>query len=342
MSEKKRITLDDVARLAGVSAITVSRALRRPSMVSEAVRKRIDSAVSELGYVPNPAARHLATGRSNVIGVLIPSVTNSVFAEVLKGIYAASEPSDYDVQLANTRYCARTEENALRLFASQKPAGLIVSGFDQSAAARALLESLDCPVVQIMETGENPVDACVGFSHFHAAQAATRHLLAQGYRRPGFLGARMDPRTRRRFDGFRAEATSAGVFHTDRVMTSPEASSVTKGAEMLQLLLAQAPDVDAIFCNNDDLALGALFHAQRIGLSVPDRLGICGFNDLEVMSAANPSLSSVRTRRFDMGQIALEIVLAKLNGTWSGPAVVDLGYEVMMRQSTMPMCADIG
>ena len=334
MSEKKRITLDDVARLAGVSAITVSRALRRPEMVSEAVRKRIDSAVAELGYVPNPAARHLATGRSNVIGVLIPSVTNNVFSEVLKGIYAASETSPYDVQLANTRYCASTEESALRLFASQKPAGMVVSGFDQTEAARKLLERLDCPVVQIMETGEDPVDVCVGLSHFHAAEAATRHLLAQGYRRPGFLGARMDPRTRRRFAGFRAEAQAAGVFAEGRVVTSTEASSVTKGAEMLRQLMAQAPEVDAIFCNNDDLALGALFEAQRLGLSVPERLGICGFNDLEVMAVANPSLTSVRTRRFEMGRSAIEIILARLDGGWQGPRVVDLGHEVIARQST--------
>lgn len=335
MSENKRITLDDVARLAGVSAITVSRALRRPEMVSEAVRKRIDSAVAELGYVPNPAARHLATGRSNVIGVLIPSVTNSVFAEVLKGIYEASEPSDYEVQLANTRYCAETEENALRLFASQKPAGLVVSGFDQSPAARKLLERLECPVVQIMETGENPVDVCVGFSHFQAAEAATRHLITQGYRTPGFLGARMDPRTQRRFAGFKAEAEAAGVFDANRVVTSPEASSATKGAEMLRQLLTQAPEVDAIFCNNDDLALGALFEAQRMGLKVPQRLGICGFNDLEVMAAANPSLTSVRTRRFEMGKLAIEIILSRLNGAYSGEQVVDLGFEVMVRDSTL-------
>ena len=334
MSENKRITLDDVARLAGVSAITVSRALRRPEMVSEAVRKRIDSAVAELGYVPNPAARHLATGRSNVIGVLIPSVTNSVFAEVLKGIYAASEPSDYEVQLANTRYCAETEENALRLFASQKPAGLVVSGFDQSSAARKLLERLDCPVVQIMETGDNPVDVCVGFSHFHAAEAATRHLISQGYRSPGFLGARMDPRTQRRFAGFKAEAEAVGVFDTNRVVTSIEASSVTKGAAMLRQLMTQAPEVDAIFCNNDDLALGALFESQRMELDVPNRLGICGFNDLDVMAAANPSLSSVQTERFQMGKHAIEIILARLAGTYSGPAIVDLGYKVMARDST--------
>ena len=337
MSENKRITLDDVARLAGVSAITVSRALRRPEMVSEAVRKRIDSAVAELGYVPNPAARHLATGRSNVIGVLIPSVTNSVFAEVLKGIYAVSEPSDYEVQLANTRYCAETEENALRLFASQKPAGLVVSGFDQSPTARKLLESLDCPVVQIMETGEDPVDVCVGFSHFHAAEAATRHLIAQGYQTPGFLGARMDPRTQRRFAGFKAEAEAAGMFDPNRVVTSTEASSATKGAAMLRQVLTQAPEVDAIFCNNDDLALGALFEAQRMGLAVPQQLGICGFNDLEVMEAANPSLTSVRTRRFDMGKLAIEIILSRLAGTYSGARVVELGFEVMARESTRRM-----
>ncbi|RYG93277.1 LacI family DNA-binding transcriptional regulator [Loktanella sp. IMCC34160] len=334
MTKEKRVTLDDVASLAGVSAITVSRALRQPDVVSEKVRARVESAVRRLGYVPNPAARQLASGRSNVIGVVIPSVTNNVFADVLRGIYDGVGEAGYEIQLANTRYAPSLEENALRLFASQKPAGVIVTGFDQSDASADLLAGLACPVVQIMDHGPTPAQMSIGFSHFDAAVAATRHLIDQGYTRLGFLGARMDPRTQKRFNGFRQTAMLAGVYSERRVVTTPEASSVTKGAALLSDLLAIAPEVDAVFCNNDDLALGAVFEARRRRLSVPGELGICGFNDLEMMAAAEPPVTSVRTPRLEMGRRAIEAVLTSLAAGTRDTAAIDLGFEIVAREST--------
>ena len=330
----RRVTLAEVAAQAGVSPITVSRALRRPDTVQPETRARIDAAVAMLGYVPDPAARALATGRSDVIGVLIPSVTNAVFTDVLSGIYDRLAESRFDVQYGITRYDPTIEENLLGVFLRQRPAGLIVAGIDQTEAARRLLDRAGCPVVQLMETGPDPVDMMVGFSHHDAAAAGTRHLIAQGYRRPGFLGARMDPRTQRRFAGFRAEAETAGVFDADRCETTATPSSVGVGADLLRALMARRPDTDAVFCNNDDLALGALFEAMRMGVSVPGSLGICGFNDLEMMSAAEPPLTSVRTNRFEMGARAAEMIRARLEGRDPGPALVDLGTKVQARRST--------
>lgn len=334
MSRKKGITLDDVAKSANVSPITVSRAIRHPEMVSQKVRARVESAVKALGYVPNPAARMLATGRSNVIGVVIPSVTNNVFADVLRGIYGATESTAFEYQIANTRYSPTLEETVLRRFSSQKPAGLVVTGFDQSKEARRLLETFQCPVVQIMEIGENPVDVCVGMAHFDAAKAATAHLLERGYRKLGFLGARMDPRTQRRFDGFHQVAETAGCFSESRVVTTANASSVTLGSQLLSDLLARDPDVDAIFCNNDDLAMGAMFEAQRRRIAIPQQLGICGFNDLEMMAVAYPPLTSVRTARHEIGRRAVEIIAARQAGQNVDERVVDLGFEVVGREST--------
>ncbi|MGR3464411.1 LacI family DNA-binding transcriptional regulator [Limimaricola sp.] len=330
----KRVTLAEVAARAGVSPITVSRALRRPDTVQPDTRARIDAAVSDLGYVPDPAARALATGRSDVIGVLIPSATNAVFTDVLSGIYDRLGESRFDVQYGITRYDPTTEENLLGVFLRQRPAGLIVAGIDQTAAARRLLDRAGCPLVQIMETGPDPVDMMVGFSHHDAAAAATRHLIARGYRRPGFLGARMDPRTRRRFAGFRAEAEAAGLYDPDRSETTEQPSNVGRGAELLRALLTRRPDTDAVFCNNDDLAMGALFEAMRMGVPVPGGLGICGFNDLEMMRVAEPPLSSVRTNRFEMGARAAAMIRARLEGRDPGPALVDLGAEVRARRST--------
>ena len=159
-----KIRLTEVAKLAGVSPITASRFFRNPDALSLSKRERVDSAVKELGYVPNLAARALASHRTEVIGVVIPSLTNNVFADVLRGIYDSSEQSRYSIQLANTRYSILQEEKLLRLFLAQKPAGLIVTGIDQTPESRAILEAVDCPIVQIMEIGDNPVDMMIGTS----------------------------------------------------------------------------------------------------------------------------------------------------------------------------------
>lgn len=333
-SGNNSVTLKDVAESAGVSAITVSRALRRPDLVSKKARERVIAAVERLNYLPDPAASALASARTNVIGVLIPSVTNNVFSAVLSGIYDSLEESRFHLQLGNTRYRVGEEEKLLRIFRSQKPAGLIVSGIDQSETSRAILEDMDCPIVQVMELGASPVDMMVGFSHFEGARAATHHLVEAGYRRIGFLGARMDPRTQRRFDGYRAALEAAGLFDEKLVSTTVTASSITLGGQILGDLLSTAPKADAVFCNNDDIALGALFECQRRRIRVPQDFGIVGFNDLEMMAAAYPALTSVRTFRYEMGRRAVAMLLQTIDGKRPAEPVVDLGFEIMKRTST--------
>ena len=252
-----KVNISDVAREAGVSAMTVSRALRDPDKVSAKTLVKIRAVVDRLGYVPDPAASALAAGKTNVIGVIVPSVTNNVFSDVMRGIYEAAEGSKWQVQLGNSRYSPLEEENLVRTFLSQKPAGLVLSGLDQSEETSKLLMGADCRIVQIMECGPEPFDMMIGFSHADASAAATRHLLENGYRRPGYIAARLDPRSQRRLAGFRAEAERAGVFEASRIVTTPRPSTVTLGCELVADLLSRAPDTDAILCNNDDLALGA-------------------------------------------------------------------------------------
>ena len=329
-----KTTLSDVALAASVSAATVSRALYDPSLVSAGTLARVEKAVADLGYVPNMAARALASRRTNVIGALIPSVTNNVFSDVLRAMYDSIEGTRYQLQLGNTRYSAIEEEKLLRIFLSQRPAGLIVAGFDQSPAARKLLEQADCPLVQIMEAGDDPVDMMVGFSHRRAAYDAVVHLIGQRYRRIGFIGARMDPRTRRRLQGFTDALNEAGLFDEGLIVTTAYPSSTTLGAHLLGDLLGRRPDVDAVFCINDDLAVGALFESQRRRISVPDELGICGFNDFEIMSATHPSLTSVLTNREEMGSRAIEMLIDAIEGRGPNEKLVDIGYTVMAREST--------
>lgn len=332
--KNKSITLKDVGLAAGVSAVTVSRALRDPGQVSSDTLARIERAVAQLGYVPNFAAQALASKSVNVIGALIPSVTNNVFSDVLRGMYNAIEGTGYQLQLGNTRYSPIAEETLLRTFLGQRPAGLIVTGIDQAKTVRDLLRNADRPVVQIMEVGDAPVDMMVGFSHRDAARAAVEHLTASGYRRIAFLGARMDPRTQRRLQGYREAAETAGLLDEDLILTTPKPSSVSMGGYLFGDLITRHPDTDAVFCNNDDVALGALFEAQRRRIAVPQQLGICGFNDLEMMAAAHPSLTSVRTHREDIGAKAIRMVIAASQGERPRDELVDLGFEIIPREST--------
>jgi LacI family gluconate utilization system Gnt-I transcriptional repressor len=200
-----------VAKLAGVSPITASRFFRTPEALSINKRVRVESAAKELGYVPNLAARALASQRTEVIGVLIPSLTNNVFSDVLRGIYDAVDGSRYSIQLANTRYSILQEEKLLRVFLAQKPAGLIVTGIDQTPESRALMEATDCPVVQLMEIGDNPGRHDDRIFARGCLPGAISHLLEQGCRRIGFLGARMDPRVQRRFLGYQQAMKDAGL-----------------------------------------------------------------------------------------------------------------------------------
>ncbi|OAF09997.1 transcriptional regulator [Bradyrhizobium centrolobii] len=335
-----KIRLAEVAELAGVSPITASRFFRNPAALSIAKRARVESAAKELGYVPNLAARALASQRTEVIGVLIPSLTNNVFSDVLRGIYDASEGSRYSIQLSNTRYSILQEEKLLRLFLAQKPAGLIVTGIDQTTESQAMLEASDCPIVQIMEIGPNPVDMMIGFSHYDAARAAIGHLFDQGYNRIGFVGARMDPRVQRRLDGYQAAMKDAGLFDSRLIVATATPTSVTLGGALFTDLLSKAPDIEAVFCANDDLALGVLFECRRREIAVPEQIAIIGFNDLEFMASAVPTLTSVRTNRYEMGRTAATMLIDAIEGRRPEQPVLDLGYRVMERQSSLARRSD--
>ncbi|TPK96416.1 LacI family DNA-binding transcriptional regulator [Mesorhizobium sp. B2-4-12] len=329
-----RPTIADVARKAGVGAITVSRALREPERVSQDLRRQIQAAVDELGYVPDPNARALASARAEVFGVLVPSLTNNVFAEVVRGIYDSLSDSPFRIQLGNTHYSGLEEERLLQVFGSQRPAALVVAGIDQTPASRKLLETAGCPVVQVMETGPDPIDMMVGFSHLDGGRTATQHLIEVGYRRIGFIGARMDPRSQRRLAGYRGAMEKAGLFDPRLITTTPVLSSVSLGRELFRDALAKMPTLDGVFCNNDDIALGVLFECHRAAIDVPKTIGIVGFNDLDMMQVAFPSVTSVRTHRYEIGRRAVAMALAAIAGDRPKERVVDLGFELKRREST--------
>lgn len=330
-----KITLSDVATSAGVSAITVSRALRDPEKVSPTLRSAILKIVEDMGYVPDLAARALASKNSGLVGVITPGLASHVFMAVIRGIEDRVRSSDLRIQYASSDTDGEDQLRQLRFFVSQNPAGLIHVGQMADPAIDELLRRAPCPVVEIMDISRQPSDMAIGVDHCLAAETATRHLLERGYRRIAMLGHAPDFRSRRRLEGYKTVLEAAGLYNPALVMSVDTHSSVGLGCHLLDRLKCDFPDVDAAFCQNDDIALGALFECQRRGLSVPGEFGICGFNDLDYAGFAFPPITSVRIPRYEIGYRAADMII-RAAGTQNGPppGIVDLGFQLIQRGST--------
>ncbi|MEO7223341.1 MAG: LacI family DNA-binding transcriptional regulator [Devosia sp.] len=336
MNTKHRATLSDVASHAGVSPVTVSRAIRHPEMVSEELRKRIDAAVLKLNYIPNHLASALASTRTQIVGVIVPSLTNGVFDDYLGAIQDVLNPAGFQVLVLNVRYSETEEEKAIETLMGYHPEAMIVAGVDQTARSRQLLRNSGVPVVQTMDITDDPIDLNIGLDHGEAGAAAVRFLYAQGHRKIAHLTARGDPRARRRHAGYERQMVEYGLSTTGLVGTTPRISDVTIGGELFSEVLAHHPDVTAVFTCNDDLALGTLFECQRRGIGVPQDVAIIGFNDLDFAGAAVPPLTSVAIERREMGTWSARAILEIIRGGGRRPkqATVDVGFSIKARGST--------
>ena len=328
------MTLDDVARRAGVSTITISRAFRRPDKVAEDLRERIHRIADEMGYVSNRAASSLASARSMNIVVLVPSLRNMVFVETLDGIERALRPKGYQMLLGVTNYASDEEEALVRAYLAFDPDGILLTGLNYRETTRRLLERTRVPVVHMMELSNRDGVYSVGFSQEAAAEAMTRHLLERGRTRVAFVASQLDSRTLARNRGYRDALIQAGLYDSRRELLVPDPSSVALGGILLGRILQQAPDTDAIFFCNDDLAQGGLFECLRRGIDVPGRLAIGGFNDLPSSACTVPALTSVATPRYDVGAQAAHMVLDLIDGRPVARQHLDLGFELKPRGST--------
>jgi len=329
-----RVTLNEVAEAAGVSPITASRALRGQRSVDTVLAERVRTAAAQLGYVPDPAARALASQRSQQIAVLIPLLSNNLFVDVLEAAQAEFAPAGFQMLIGVTHYDPLEEETLLRSHLAHRPAGLLLTGFDRTEAARQLLAASGTPCVHLMENRSGDGAYSVGLSQTEAGAAVTRHLLDSGRRRIAFVGAQLDPRVMQRAEGYRRVLRQAGHWDPALELLTPAPSSLRLGGELLQRLLAEHPDVDGIFFCNDDLAQGGLLAAWRLGVQVPQRLAVVGFNDLAGSDQWVPSLSTVRTPRAEIGRQAARMLLALVRGEPVPQPMLDLGFELVLRQST--------
>jgi len=327
-----RITLSDVAQAAGVSPMTVSRALRGERRVDPALVEKIRAAAARMGYVPDPAARALASQKS--AQVLVPMLSNTLFVDLIESVHKVLFAAGYHALIGVTHYDRAEEEQLLRTYLPMRPAGLLLTGFDRSPAARELVQASKVPCVHLMELGGEPGTPSVGFSQAEAGAAITRHLMERGHKRIAFCAGQLDARVMQRASGYRQALQDAGLHDPALELLWPRPTSMALGAELLDAALRLDPSVDALFFCNDDIAQGALLEALRRGIRVPQQIAIAGFNDLPGSDQMVPPLTTIRTPRGHIGTEGARMLLQLMRGEALPLHSLDLGYELVVRQSS--------
>ena len=325
----------DVARRAGVSVMTVSRCLNEPSKVSEEMRERVAAAVKEIGYVHNRLARSLSSNRSNVIGLIVPSIRNSLFAETITGISDVLSDNGFQLMIADSGPGLAKEEEAIAAFLAQRVAGLALHNTSHTPRVPAMIRQAGIPVVENGNLSATPLDSVVSYSNFEAARAMTLHLSRMGYRHIGFvtLATQENDRVRERRRGFLAALAELGRKPDERlIMERP--SGLAAGVEAMVQMIETVPEVDAIFFAGDVLAIGAVLECQRRGWKVPGRIAIASFDDLDLLRHVNPTVTSIRLPRYEIGKRSAECLLDRIQGRTDDGVSVDLKFEIIQREST--------
>ncbi|WP_298496976.1 LacI family DNA-binding transcriptional regulator [uncultured Maritimibacter sp.] len=310
---KRPLTLRDVSEASGVSEMTVSRVLRNRGDVSDSTREKVLEAAKELGYVPNKIAGALASQRVNLVAVIIPSLSNMVFPEVMTAIADVLDDTPLQPVVGVTNYRADREEKVLYEMLSWRPSGVIIAGLEHSDASKAMLRGAGIPVVEIMDTDGTPIDSAVGISHRRAGRMMAERIISKGYRKIGFLGTKMplDHRARKRFEGFTEALAKAGLEVMDQEFYEG-GSALAKGREMTEAMLKRSPDLDFLYYSNDMIGAGGLLYCLDAGIDVPNRVGLAGFNGVELLKGLPKQLATMDACREEIGRKAAEIIAARV------------------------------
>ncbi len=333
-----RVTLNTVAREAGVSAITVSRYFNQPEQVSPERRERIAAVVAQLGYVPNLVAGGLASARGRIVAMVIPNISGPIFANTIQGFSDTLSRHGYQLLLASSYFSAEQEESAVRAFLGWSPAALVLTSRFHSAGTEKMIAEADIPVVETWDYVPERDPLQIGFSHYEVGVSAARYLHAKGYRRIAFVqnSAAGDFSALERRDGFAATLIELGVqpwvFAPDADLAPFDA-----GKQAMQALMNHATPPDAIFFANDNLAAGGLLAGQRAGLKIPQGCAVLGFGDYPFAEMLLPSLSTIKPPALEIGVLAAKRVLESLGVLPVEDEVVRLnllGCRLIEREST--------
>ncbi len=326
----QRITLDDIATLAGVTKMTVSRYLRTPEKVKPETAERIASVIEEVGYQPDADNPAISSNIVPRIGVLIPSFNNQIFADVLSGIESVTTAHGYQTLVVNYDYDSQREEEQIATVLALNVKALLLTESVHTLRAEKYLKAAKIPVAEVMGLSDNAGRINVGFDNYRAGFDMTAMLLASGKKQIIYFGSMSDIRDEQRYAGYCKAMEEAG-FTVGRIAPN-KVSSVSIGTGMMTLARQMYKEMDAILCTNDDLAVGVLQECLASGISVPQEMAIAGFHGLEIGQIVSPRLASVLTPRFEMGKVATEILIKKIKGL---PTIekVDLHYRLSMGET---------
>jgi LacI family gluconate utilization system Gnt-I transcriptional repressor len=328
------LTLIDVARVAGVSPITVSRALHRPEVVSDATREKVRAAVRATGYVPNMLAGGLASSKSRLVAIFLPTIANSIFADTVQALMDRLAKAGYQTLLGLTGYSAEQEETLLEAVLGRRPDGIVLTGTLHTETSRIRLAQAGIPVVEAWDLSDSPIDMLVGFSHEQVGKAIASHLYEKGYRRFSVISIN-DPRGLRRCNSLIAELKQRGIANVP-VEVLPAPATLEVGREGLCRLLQSDLPPEVVICSSDTVAQGVLAEAASRGINVPGGLAVMGFGDLSSAAHVYPALSTVRVDGARIGKEVAEALLARFQAAPDerGPIRVDTGFSLVERAST--------
>jgi LacI family gluconate utilization system Gnt-I transcriptional repressor len=326
------ITLRDVAKLAGVAPITASRVLNTPDQVAAETRQKVLEAVQRTGYVPNRMAGGLASSRSRLIAAVVPSTVMSVFMETIEALNATLFDAGYQLMLGQSGYSAVREELLLEAIIGRRPDGIFLTGIMHQSKGRRRLVASGIPVVETWDLTPTPIDMLVGFSHLDIGREVAQFFIGKGHRNLGIVQAN-DERANRRSRAFCDVVAEHGLADVS-VINVGESRTIKSGREALVRLLETRPDIDAIFCSSDLLALGVLTEARARDIPVPQRIAIMGFGDVPFVADMVPALSTVRINGANIGTLAARCLIDRADDRDVEQRVVDVGFSLVQRETT--------
>ena len=314
MSTKKPSTMADVARLAGVSPMTVSRALRPNAPASETTRKKILAAADQLGYVLDSSAAGLSSRKTGFVAAIIPSINNGNFANTVRGLTDGLRDSGLQVLLGFTDYNLNEEERLIEAFLRRRPEAIVVTGGVHTERCRRYLAASGVPVIEIWDLPTSPIEHVVGFSNARLGRMMARYLHSKGYKNIGFIGGNTyrDSRGADRRRGFE-EALEALGLDTKRLWVSDHPIiNMEQGAKAMDGLLEKYSDTDAVMCVSDLSAFGAMMACARRGLKVPDDIAIAGSGAYDISANAYPSMTTLDVGDYAIGIKTAEVIVNAL------------------------------
>lgn len=336
MPQRTKPSIQDVARLAGVSTATVSRTLNEPAKVKRPTLESVRNAVEQLGYTPHFGGRALASNKSNTIGALIPTMENAIFARALQALQETLAEAGVTLLIATTGYDPMREYEQILALLGRGVDGVMLIGTERPQKTYALLDQQNVPVVIAWNFKPGGEHLCVGFNNREAAAEVTRAVLQQGHNKIAMIAgiSKGNDRAKDRIDGVRLALRESKLeLETGTLI---EASyNLEEAAKAMAALMVRDDPPTAVICGNDVLAAGAIMHAKSLGLRVPDNVSVVGFDDIDLAAVTEPTLTTVHVPHRRMGQAAAELLLAIGRGD-AGLTSIEFQPELVIRQSLAP------